>query len=217
MMQTLSNNYEYLLDDKKMIEKWFGKRENVYVIHNGIDMIPLPEYVPNMRFVCSANWHPQKRLSDNLLLFQKIRETHPEAKMTVLGSNGMSQVIGPKSLTENVVFRGSVSHEECLMEYRRSSYMIHLAWLDHCPNVVVEALSEGCPVICTDSGGTKEIVRDNGIIIPETTPYNFELLDYDLPHELDLKSFELPEERVVVKADYLDIEKVALKYLEVFQ
>jgi len=201
--------------DRQMIEKWFGKRDNVHVIHNGIEKYESSfTHSSTPRFVCSANWHPQKRLEDNLRLFQKIRNTMSDAKMTVLGKNAV--VAGHRSLTENVAFKGSVSHEECLKVYRNSDYMIHLAWLDHCPNVVVEALSEGCPVICTDSGGTSEIVRDNGIIIPETTPYNFELLDYDLPHELNFSNFTLPEEKPFVRADYLDIEKVAKKYLEVF-
>jgi len=41
-------------------------------------------------------------------------------------------------------------------------------------------------------------------------------LDYDLPHELNFSNFTLPEEKPFVRADYLDIEKVAKKYLEVF-
>jgi glycosyltransferase involved in cell wall biosynthesis len=204
--------------DKAMIEKWYGKRDGIHVIHNGIKKSDFSLVHSSVkRFVCSANWHPQKRLSDNVRLFQKIRQKYPNSMLTILGKDSMSQFAGHRSMLENVRFMGSVTHEECLRIYRQSDYMIHLAWLDHCPNVVVEALSQGCPVICTDSGGTKEIVRDNGIIIPETTPYNFELLDYDSPYELNLSNFSLPEERPLVRADYLDIEKVAQKYLEVFE
>ena len=88
--------------------------------------------------------------------------------------------------------------------------MIHLAWLDHCPNVVVEALSRGCPVICTDSGGTSELVGRNGIVIPETVRYNFELLDYDNPPPLGV-GIQIPEKIKVDNSD-LDIRKVAKQY-----
>ena len=91
--------------------------------------------------------------------------------------------------------------------------MIHLAWLDHCPNVVVEALSQKCPVICTDSGGTKEIVGQSGLIIPEAYPYNYELTDYDDPYEIDLgilENFDLST--VEVNSKNVCLQKVADEY-----
>ena len=43
--------------------------------------------------------------------------------------------------------------------------MIHLAWLDWCPNTVVEALACGLPVLCSHNGGTRELVKENGVIL----------------------------------------------------
>src|SRR5574338_1250200 len=60
--------------DKKMTSKWFGAR-NGRVIPNGIELEPAnlrSETLIEMRqrfdkiYVCSANWHPQKRLIDNI-------------------------------------------------------------------------------------------------------------------------------------------------------
>ena len=102
--------------------------------------------------------------------------------------------------------------------YKSSKYLLHLAWLDHCPNTVVEAISQGCPVICTDSGGTADLVGTNGIVIPESRAYNFELTDYDNPYELDLdylRSVDWTRE-IVVDNSYLDIGDVAKKYERVF-
>ena len=50
--------------------------------------------------------------------------------------------------------------------YKRSSTFVHLAYLDHCPNVVVDAQAAGCKIVCSSTGGTHEIV-DNGIVILE--------------------------------------------------
>lgn len=201
--------------DKTMIEKYFGKRDNINVIHNGCPIKKadkIESFAGRMNFVCSANWHGQKRLDDNIRLFQKIRkEQHPNAVLHVLGSDAKTI-----ENIENVVFHGQVSHENCLKVFASCDYMIHLAWLDHCPNAVCEALSQGCPVICTESGGTKEIVKDNGIIIKELRDYNFELLDYDKPYPLDFSGFKLPEKRIEVENSYIDIKKVAQKYLEIF-
>lgn len=206
--------------DKKMIEKHFGTRSDCTVIHNGIELGDIKEKTPHkpddeVWFICAASWHPQKRLKENIKLFQQIKDQLKErgkiGKLIVLGRN--ADLSGCD--TSDVVCPGQISHKDCLDMYAQCDYMIHLAWLDHCPNVVVEAISQGCPVICTNSGGTHEIVKDNGIIIPETKEYDFRLLDYDLPYEIDLSDFVLPEQRPEVDASYLDIKLVAEKYLEV--
>lgn len=211
--------------DKKMIEKHFGTRADCSVIHNGIEIVqrePIVEMKHNNEkiFVCSASWHPQKRLKENILLFNKIRQqllkNGEDARLYVLGSNANFGNLNLKQL-ENVFYLNHQSHETCLRLYATADYFIHLAWLDHCPNVVIEALSQGCPVICTDSGGTHEIVKENGIIISETIDYNFELVDYDSPYSLDLSNFVLPNKRPIVDHRHLSIEEVAKKYIKVFK
>src|SRR5262249_41281963 len=110
---------------------------------------------------------------------------------------------------------GSMPHETCLQVYAASDWMIHLAWLDHCPNVIVEALSQGLPVICSERGGTKEIVRNNGVVLADAS-YDFELMDYDSPPAIDVTQVSgLP--KVTVDASHLDIREVARKYEEIFE
>ena len=200
--------------DKAMTVKWWGDRSGD-VIHNGIDhKIPkIRQHILDIRkkynrvFVCAANWHRQKRLKENVELFQALAS--PSDCLVVMGAN-------PDFSTsdERILYTGNIPHEACLELYTIADWFIHLAWLDHCPNVVVEALSCNCPVICTDSGGTKEIVRSNGYVIKETKPYKFGLVDYDDPPPLNLQSFSLPD--IEVKADYLSMETVAEKYYEQF-
>ena len=105
-----------------------------------------------------------------------------------------------------------------------SDAMIHLAWLDHCPNVVVEAVSQGCPVICTDSGGTKEIIGEGGLVIPETRQYNYELTNYDDPYSLDLsllkkvqiESLEVDKSKVDLQVSADEYEKVLSNNANIF-
>ena len=203
--------------DKKMTINHWGKPKNGSIIHNGIatkgERTLHPEIV-NLRkkyeriFVCSASWHRQKRLKENIEFYQKNRNKNDA--LIVLGSN-------PDFIVqdENVFYLGHLTHDECLQLYSIADWFIHLAWLDHCPNVVVEALSEGCPVICTNSGGTKEIVQNNGIIIEENRKYNFELTNYDEPYSIDLCRIDLP--KINVKNDHLDIKLICDNYIEVFR
>ena len=176
--------------DRLMTTKYWGQKTGT-VVRNGIQ---LRAYQPFRRegpfdgshvFVSSANWHPQKRLIENIQLFQKIREKYPEARLVILGNVPLEEMNRVRSIsTQNVTFLGSISHENCLRVYATADAMIHLAWLDHCPNVVVEAMSQNCPVICTSDGGTCELVGDAGLVIQEKKPYDFSLTDYDNPPEL---------------------------------
>jgi glycosyltransferase involved in cell wall biosynthesis len=208
--------------DRKMTTHWWGERVGS-VIGNGIHLEtgePYRKEHPldgDPLLVCAANWHPQKRLRECIRLAAKIQETHPAAKLVILGKMGDN--LGLNDLTDAerqmITYIGDREHDQCLRIYGTADWFIHLAWLDHCPNVVVEALSQGCPVICAGSGGTPELVGRNGVVIPEMSSYNFELTDYDNPPTLNFSNFRLPERPLVQVEDY-DIRVIASRYLSLF-
>ena len=200
--------------DKQMIEHLWGRSNQSSVIHNGIKLEKIETKNPQILqirkrfgkiFVSSASWHRQKRLKENVELFLSAAGSDDDSCMLILGKNPDFLVSHPR-----IFYTGEIDHRSCLEIYGISDWMIHLAWLDHCPNVVVEALSQGCPIICSSSGGTKEIVRENGIIVEEKFSYNFELTDYDNPPEIFPES-KIPE-KIAVNSEYLDIERVAHQY-----
>ena len=197
--------------DKDMTCHHWGSRPGD-VIHNGIKIkepstsFSIEKEEGTRFFVCSANWHRQKRLSENVRLYRKLRSE--KDFLFVMGSNVDVQL--RQDLHE--FYLGNLTHDQCLSVYRKADWMIHLAWLDHCPNVVVESLSQSCPVICTDSGGTMEIVKENGIIVNESEKYNFELVDYDNPYKLNIPFLKL--RNIEVDNSYLDIGNVAQKYIQ---
>lgn len=202
--------------DKNMSEHYWGIRPNT-VIRNGIKMGPTNltfsiSKSPETRiFVCSANWHPQKRLSENVRLYRQVRTENDI--LLVMGSTPDTDL--REDLSE--MYLGSLSHDECLAVFDKADWMIHLAWLDHCPNVVVESLSRGCPVICAADGGTKELVAGgNGVILPEYNEYKFQLTDYDSPPRVNMEGFEIPEPPTIDTSRF-DIKIAADRYEKVLK
>jgi glycosyltransferase involved in cell wall biosynthesis len=207
-----------------MTTHWWGRPHLGIVIHNGIEMKPVRDFTSlellairksyEKVFVCSANWHPQKRLADNVAMFKHLRKMHPNSCLIVMGANPDYMCADP-----GIFYSGSLPPELYMQVYSMADWMIHLAWLDHCPNVVIEALSQNTPVICTDAGGTRELVGDNGIILAEA-PYNFELANYDDPPHVDvtqLTKLELPKGTFDASAlSILDIQRVAHVYEGLF-
>ena len=205
--------------DRMMTEKWWGIRQGS-VIHNGIKLegkkTVIDPSIETIRraykhmFVCSSNWHRQKRLKENTELFFEIKKQYPSSCLLVMGANPDCPVNH-----DDVFYTGPIPHDLFLQAFSAADWMIHLAWLDHCPNVVVESLSQECPVICTDSGGTKEIVGTNGLILKEDKKYEYELTDYDSPYDLSVNTLELPN--IQVDNTHLCIKKVAQKYVSVLE
>lgn len=209
--------------DRGMTTHWWGEPRRGNVIHNGIAVTPITEHaIPalaqlrqqyDMMFVCSSNWHPQKRLRENIELFGELHETHyPNSCLIVMGSNPDFVVANP-----HVFYTGPQPHQVCLETFSTCNWMIHLAWLDHCPNVVVEALSQGTPVICTDAGGTKELVGGYGIVMKDE-PYGFELADYDSPPALEYTiPPRLPSKNELGEHADITIDRAVREYVQVFE
>ncbi len=202
--------------DHDMIKHHWGDRPGT-VIRNGIDaekvkltnrrLKDIRENASNV-FVCSANWHRQKRLKENIEAYDILRGGDENACLVVMGSTPDHVVRRP-----DIFYTNNLKHSLCLEVFSMADCMIHLAWLDHCPNVVIEALSQDCPVICSDSGGTKELVGDGGFIVPETTQYSFELTDYDNPYPIDLNCLkEVKIQDLIVCKDHIDLQKTADQY-----
>lgn len=209
--------------DYNMVTKWWGGKSNSSVIHNGIDITPVEKItIPELAkirqtyeqvFICSSNWHPQKRLRSNLKLFDHLRKTQvPNSCLFVMGNNPDVMTTDP-----HVFYTGSQPFEVYSQIFAVSNWMLHLAWADHCPNVVIESLSQGTPVICSQVGGTRELVGQFGLILDESS-YNYELADYDNPPDIDVTqiSFLPKKEELGVHVD-INIKNVVQRYINTFQ
>jgi glycosyltransferase involved in cell wall biosynthesis len=173
--------------NKELILRWFGDHQSYDVIHNGADLelinsspildnSTLDEY-ENI-WCCAAAWRPHKRLRDNIQYF--LEHSGPNDILFIAGDKQNEQ-IPPDA---KIKYLGVLSTQQLISLYKASTYFIHLAWLDHCPNVVVDARASGCKIICTSSGGTPEIAGPTATVI-EQEPWDFKPVDLYDPPPLD--------------------------------
>jgi glycosyltransferase involved in cell wall biosynthesis len=159
--------------NKKLTESWFGEHENSHVIHNAADVNLIKTADANLWnnkfdkdievWSCASSWRPHKRLDENIRYFLEFAPK--DAILAVAGKNSDSEKLNHR-FNERIKFLHELDYMSLLSLYKRSSTFVHLAYLDHCPNVVVDAQAAGCKIVCSSTGGTHEIV-DNGIIILE--------------------------------------------------
>ena len=172
--------------NKALTTKYFDKHRNSTVIHNGadteyIESVPPLENLKLDKFeniwVCASSWRPHKRLTENIRYFL---EHSSENDCLVIAGQKNESIFK----NERIFYVGNISVLQLTSLYKRSKYFIHLAWLDHCPNVVVDARASGCQIICSSSGGTKEIAGPSAIVLEENE-WDFSPVELYNPPPLD--------------------------------
>lgn len=204
--------------DKALAVKYFGERNNGYVIHNGTDLEAIskinPASIPEINekydviWVCASQWRPHKRLNENIRYFQKHRGT----KDCLLVAGELNAPAG--SINDNlrdVYFLGNLSWEDLISVYKCAKTFIHLAFLDHCPNVVIDARACGCDIVVSSSGGTHEIAGPGATIMIEDS-WDFEPMKLYEPPAMESSLYEINK-----KNSWIDITFVAKEYEKVLE
>ena len=193
--------------NRQLITKYFGEHQLSTVIHNGADVSrikivdPIDNDVLNGYenvWSCASHWRPHKRLGENIRYF--LEHSGEKDCLVVAGQTDYGDA------HPRVFFAGNLQQDALLALYKRSKYFLHLAWLDHCPNVVVDARASGCKIVCSSAGGTKEIAGPDAVVIDED-PWDFEPVYLYQPPKLNFnKVIDNP-----YNSDYNMVE-VAKKY-----
>jgi glycosyltransferase involved in cell wall biosynthesis len=192
---------------KNLIFKFFGEHDNYRIIHNGADTDSINSN-PELElpcggdvWCCASSWRPHKRLNENIRYFLEHKGLND---ILIIGGDVKSS---DQFSDPSINYIGQVPQNTLYSLYKRSKYFLHLAWLDHCPNVVVDARACGCQIICSSAGGTIEIAGKDGIIIQEEE-WDFEPVELYDPPVLDFSK--------KIKNSYntsFDMQFVATKYL----
>jgi len=199
--------------NKRLTQNFFSVRDRCHVIHNGtcLDIIENIESMKNENidrfnkiWSCASSWRPHKRLDENIRYF--LENSSSDDCLIIAGEN-------PDHLVKNdrIFYCGNISWIELISLFKRSDNFIHLAWLDHCPNVVVDARASGCHIVCSSAGGTKEIAGSNSTIIVEEE-WDLSPVELYRPPRMDFSKRERGSHN-----SEIDIQKVSEEYIRVLE
>ena len=179
---------------KLAADRYLGEpRAGWEILHNAVDttvFTPAPEPPPGGPVLLlggdqTASYRLETALRTLALL--------PDARLLVTGTVFESgrQLADELGLSARVLFTGRFAQREAPSIYRRAHLLLHPKVNDPCPNVVLEALASGLPVVHSESGGTPELVGDAGIGVGSDTtweqdvPPSPELLATAIEHVLE--------------------------------
>ncbi|WP_432454621.1 MULTISPECIES: glycosyltransferase [unclassified Agarivorans] len=141
------------------------EEQKVKVIYNGVNHQLfdqcLPAKMADDYLLYIGNLKHDKGVVELLQAFTAIAEQFAELKLVYAGSGGMlaklQQMTAEAGLTQRVVFLGAVAHEELPQWLGHAKLLALPSYAEGVPNVVLEAMASGTPVLATKVGGIPEI------------------------------------------------------------
>jgi len=155
---------------------------------------------------------PQKDFICLIKAFERVRAVRP-ARLVILGEgrirNELEELSKALGLTQDISMPGFVENPFAFMA-RSSVFVLSSAW-EGCPNVLIEALACGCPVVSTDCpSGPSEILKKGsfGPLVP--------VGDNKAMAEAILKVLDHPldQEQLRARASEFEVGRISEKYLQ---
>lgn len=146
----------------------FNSQKDYSIIHNGIDLDYIKSIEPSRdvelgSFVSCAGWRPNKRPNSTIKGFLK---ADINRHLYLIGDSGfVGEKINKKYNSKYIHVLGKLSNKKTISIMKACEYQLHLCHIDSCPNAVIEGLSCGLKILHTNLGGTRELVKDNGVML----------------------------------------------------
>ena len=205
------------------------------IIYNGVDTSTfIPNDLPLRKFgfpaviISASKYRLHKRLQDAINLINFLSKDFPNIKLNVLGELDVLTKECVKNIDKSrCVFHGKINPNDLPYYYQNSHVQLHLSIFDPCPNVVVEGLSCGLPVITPFESGAKELIgpQNRNWAVNEGLKLNYKELHLSnkIP-QINLQKYETVFKNVFLNLDKnklsarkralttLDINLVLIKY-----
>jgi glycosyltransferase involved in cell wall biosynthesis len=136
----------------------------------------------------------------------------------------LRSLIGHLDLADRVILTGPQPFPEVVRRYRQASVFVLPCIVtdegdrDGIPNVILEAMASGLPVVSTPVSGIPEVVRDGetGLVVPERDPAAIADAVQRLAGEPALASAIATRASELVRAEF-DLERNVGRLLEQFR
>jgi len=155
--------------DLKALAQKTAPRQTIWVIPNGVDTSryypdPGEKSIWKLTLLTVSRLIHRKGIADLLEALQGIVNT----ELLIAGEGNMRSELEQHAtiLGVNARFLGRVNQEELRKLYQRADAFVLPSHNEGMSNALLEAMASGLPVLVTDTGGSAELVKDNGYVVP---------------------------------------------------
>jgi len=168
-----------------------GTRDKVSLVYHGIDLSLFRFRAPTYAFaaaarkpliLCVARLVPKKGLDDLIAACAKLRQQGVAFRCEIVGEGPLrgeiEAAITAAGLGEDVVLVGAMTHARLIAHFAEADLFALAPRIaedgdrDGIPNVIVEAMAIGVPVVSSDVSGIPEMVvhEESGLLVPPRDP-----------------------------------------------
>jgi len=145
----------------------------IKVIPNGVDVNEFSPNVsetgPGLKILTVARLIERKGIGYLIDAVSKLKLSIPELSLTVVGSGNMKSVLEEqakeKMNSDSIRFLGEVPHNELAAIYSSHDIFVLPSFNEGMSNALLEAMASGLPIITTLTGGSKELLNGNAVLI----------------------------------------------------
>jgi glycosyltransferase involved in cell wall biosynthesis len=128
----------------------------------------LPAVGPMLAYV--GRFVEAKGLVELVEAFSRLAAQRADLRLALVGDGVMKprllSLVQASGARDRILMPGGMAPHDVARWINASDLLVLPSWSEGYPNVVVEALACGRPVVATDVGGTREIVNaDNGLLV----------------------------------------------------
>jgi len=141
----------------------------IEIIPNGIKLSDFEEKASinterQLRIVSTGRLIPRKGYN---LLLEALKDAQG-VSATIIGDGPEKEALlsQAKELNVDLTLTGALPHEKIPMELSQHDLFVLPSYNEGMSNAALEAMAVGLPLLLTDVGGSKELIRGNGWIIP---------------------------------------------------
>lgn len=177
-------------DNAKLVKEYYKLTDSQSgCVNNGIDLERFSRKEHDVFTVIHVGRQDENKNQAALIrCFARFHEKHPNTKLLLLGDGNQHKKLIALSeglgVAAAVTFTGNVANTEDY--YAVSDLYVQCSHMEAMPLSVLEAMATGLPIVSTDVGGLRDVVQDNGILVPDN--------DEDALYEAIEKIYEQSEE-----------------------
>lgn len=224
-VKVLWRNADALVANSNELKKFaetFWDKKHISVIHNGVDtdtFRPVEERTgqAEIKILFVSRLIERKGLQHIIPLLKNIQQSAVlPVKLVVVGDGPykreLKELVKQHCVEESVQFAGGKEKDELIKYYQDSDIFILPSRMEGMPNVVLEAMACGLPIVMTPCGGAEELVCDNGYVV---TIDQFEDAVVRLCNDVRLR-LTMGMASVAIAREKFSWEQKAKLYLDIF-